>query len=104
LRHSWNFPVAIPVWKIAPALVAGNTVVFKPASLNPRYAVRVVQISAKQPASRWTTFPKGYPGERFLRNTIALLCVRAAKRRRRIAASSTGTTAPAVRWSFLLMD
>ncbi len=29
----WNFPVAIPVWKIAPALVAGNTVVFKPASL-----------------------------------------------------------------------
>jgi acyl-CoA reductase-like NAD-dependent aldehyde dehydrogenase len=31
----WNFPVAIPVWKIAPALVAGNTVVFKPASLTP---------------------------------------------------------------------
>jgi acyl-CoA reductase-like NAD-dependent aldehyde dehydrogenase len=28
----WNFPVAIPVWKITPALVAGNTVVFKPAS------------------------------------------------------------------------
>ena len=27
----WNFPVAIPIWKIAPALVAGNTVVFKPA-------------------------------------------------------------------------
>jgi acyl-CoA reductase-like NAD-dependent aldehyde dehydrogenase len=31
----WNFPVAIPVWKIAPALVAGNTVVFKPASITP---------------------------------------------------------------------
>ncbi|MEI7026617.1 alpha-ketoglutaric semialdehyde dehydrogenase GucD [Paenibacillus sp. y28] len=28
----WNFPVAIPVWKIAPALIYGNTVVFKPAS------------------------------------------------------------------------
>lgn len=28
----WNFPVAIPIWKIAPALVYGNTVVFKPAS------------------------------------------------------------------------
>src|SRR5437016_3070772 len=28
----WNFPVAIPTWKIAPALVAGNTVVFKPAT------------------------------------------------------------------------
>lgn len=31
----WNFPVAIPTWKIAPALVAGNTVVFKPASVTP---------------------------------------------------------------------
>ena len=31
----WNFPVSIPVWKIAPALVAGNTVVFKPAKLTP---------------------------------------------------------------------
>ena len=31
----WNFPVAIPVWKIAPALVAGNTVVFKPATITP---------------------------------------------------------------------
>jgi alpha-ketoglutaric semialdehyde dehydrogenase len=28
----WNFPVAIPIWKIAPALVYGNTVIFKPAS------------------------------------------------------------------------
>ncbi len=28
----WNFPVAIPIWKIAPALVYGNTIVFKPAS------------------------------------------------------------------------
>src|SRR6195256_6600632 len=36
----WNFPVAIPVWKIAPALVAGNTVVFKPATLTPATAVR----------------------------------------------------------------
>ena len=31
----WNFPVAIPIWKMAPALVAGNTVVFKPASNTP---------------------------------------------------------------------
>jgi acyl-CoA reductase-like NAD-dependent aldehyde dehydrogenase len=31
----WNFPVAIPIWKIAPALVSGDTVVFKPASLTP---------------------------------------------------------------------
>ena len=29
----WNFPIAIPAWKIAPALAYGNCVVFKPASL-----------------------------------------------------------------------
>ncbi|PYS68288.1 MAG: aldehyde dehydrogenase family protein [Acidobacteria bacterium] len=40
----WNFPVAIPTWKIAPALVAGNTVVFKPATLTPATAVRIVEI------------------------------------------------------------
>lgn len=40
----WNFPVAIPVWKIAPALVAGNSVVFKPASITPATAVRIVEI------------------------------------------------------------
>jgi len=38
----WNFPVAIPCWKIAPALVAGNTVVFKPATLTPATAEMVV--------------------------------------------------------------
>ncbi|MBT3266959.1 aldehyde dehydrogenase family protein [Candidatus Poribacteria bacterium] len=31
----WNFPIAIPAWKALPALVAGNTVVLKPASLSP---------------------------------------------------------------------
>jgi len=31
----WNFPIAIPAWKIAPALAYGNTVVFKPADLTP---------------------------------------------------------------------
>src|SRR3954465_15207477 len=40
----WNFPVAIPVWKIPPALVAGNSVVFKPASLTPATAVRITEI------------------------------------------------------------
>jgi len=29
---SWNFPIAIPIWKIAPALIFGNTVVFKPST------------------------------------------------------------------------
>jgi alpha-ketoglutaric semialdehyde dehydrogenase len=40
----WNFPVSIPVWKIAPALVAGNTVVFKPATITPFTGAKVVQI------------------------------------------------------------
>ena len=40
----WNFPVAIPVWKIAPALVCGNTVVFKPATLTPLSALNFVKI------------------------------------------------------------
>jgi aldehyde dehydrogenase (NAD+) len=40
----WNFPVAIPVWKIAPALVSGNTVVFKPATLTPGCATAVVSV------------------------------------------------------------
>jgi len=40
----WNFPVAIPVWKIAPALVCGNAMVFKPATLTPLTAMRLVQI------------------------------------------------------------
>jgi acyl-CoA reductase-like NAD-dependent aldehyde dehydrogenase len=40
----WNFPVAIPIWKMAPALVCGNTVVFKPASLTPLTAALLVEI------------------------------------------------------------
>ena len=40
----WNFPVAIPVWKVAPALVAGNTMVLKPAELTPECAAKVVEI------------------------------------------------------------
>jgi aldehyde dehydrogenase (NAD+) len=38
----WNFPCAIPAWKLAPALVAGNTVVLKPASLAPGPALALV--------------------------------------------------------------
>ena len=40
----WNFPVAIPAWKIAPALVYGNTVVFKPASNTPRSGLMIVEV------------------------------------------------------------
>ena len=40
----WNFPMAIPTWKIFPALVCGNTVVFKPAELTPKTANTFVKI------------------------------------------------------------
>jgi aldehyde dehydrogenase (NAD+) len=40
----WNFPMAIPSWKIIPALVCGNTVVFKPASQTPLSAVNFVRV------------------------------------------------------------
>jgi acyl-CoA reductase-like NAD-dependent aldehyde dehydrogenase len=40
----WNFPICIPAWKIAPALVAGNTVIFKPSSTTPLTAARLVEI------------------------------------------------------------
>ena len=40
----WNFPVAIPIWKLAPALVTGNTVVMKPASITPWTAKIITEI------------------------------------------------------------
>jgi aldehyde dehydrogenase (NAD+) len=40
----WNFPIAIPSWKIAPALVCGDTVVFKPATDTPALGERFVEI------------------------------------------------------------
>ena len=43
----WNFPMAIPSWKTMPALVCGNTVVFKPATLTPLSAVNFVKILAE---------------------------------------------------------
>src|SRR6186713_1228597 len=40
----WNFPIAIPSWKIAPALVCGNTIVFKPATDTPALGQRFVEL------------------------------------------------------------
>ena len=44
LISPWNFPIAIPAWKTAPALAFGNTVVLKPASLTPAIASAMAQI------------------------------------------------------------
>jgi acyl-CoA reductase-like NAD-dependent aldehyde dehydrogenase len=40
----WNFPIAIPVWKLAPALLCGNTVVLKPSPVAPAMAFEVARI------------------------------------------------------------
>src|SRR5512134_1830157 len=39
----WNFPIAIPSWKIAPALAYGNAVIFKPASYAPHIGLMLVE-------------------------------------------------------------
>jgi aldehyde dehydrogenase (NAD+) len=41
--NPWNFPIAIPAWKLAPALVCGNTVILKPASVSPLSSWRIVE-------------------------------------------------------------
>jgi aldehyde dehydrogenase (NAD+) len=49
----WNFPIAIPAWKMAPALAFGNTVVLKPADLVPGTAWMLIEIMSR------AGFPKG---------------------------------------------
>ena len=39
----WNYPIAIPAWKMAPALAVGNAVVLKPASMAPNVARKLVE-------------------------------------------------------------
>jgi len=43
----WNFPIAIPAWKVFPALICGNTVVFKPSSETSACAAKFVEILAE---------------------------------------------------------
>ncbi|GEO26608.1 putative aldehyde dehydrogenase YcbD [Alicyclobacillus acidoterrestris] len=43
----WNFPVAIPIWKIAPALICGNTIIWKPAEIASLSATYVAKIFAQ---------------------------------------------------------
>ncbi len=67
LMTPWNFPIAIPSWKIAPALVSGNTVVFKPASLTPGIATKLVsaleQAGLPKGVLNLVTGPGGTVGE-----------------------------------------
>lgn len=43
----WNYPFAMAVWKIAPALAAGNTIVLKPSDTTPRSTVRLAEIAGE---------------------------------------------------------
>jgi alpha-ketoglutaric semialdehyde dehydrogenase len=68
----WNFPIAIPCWKMMPALVAGNTVVFKPASDTPHCATLLVELMAEAgfPAGtvNMVTGPGGEVGDAIVDN------------------------------------
>ena len=44
----WNFPIAIPAWKAAPAMMCGNAVILKPASLTAASAIALTEIISKQ--------------------------------------------------------
>ncbi len=65
----WNYPIAIPAWKLAPALATGNAVVFKPASLAPNVARILVECleEAGLPAGvcNYVTGPGSSVGETF---------------------------------------
>ena len=61
----WNFPVAIPVWKTAPALLCGNTVVLKPASATPALALEVAKALAEAGLPRGVLNVVTGPGKAF---------------------------------------
>ena len=50
---AWNFPISLAIWKIAPALAAGNTIVFKPSEITPLSAIKMFEIMEK------VGYPKG---------------------------------------------
>src|SRR5699024_2099415 len=66
----WNFPVAIPLWKIAPAIIYGNTVVFKPAQDAAITAAKVIECleEARLPKGivKYVTEKRSVVGERII--------------------------------------
>ena len=68
----WNFPTAIPAWKLMPALICGNSVVFKPSSDTPLCATRMVELCEKAgvPAGvvNMVTGPGGEVGEELIKS------------------------------------
>src|SRR3990167_6612442 len=68
----WNFPIAIPAWKLTAALICGNTVVFKPSSDTPISAIKFVEILEKAGIPKGVfnlvTGPGGTVGTRLVRH------------------------------------
>ncbi len=68
----WNFPLAVPCWKLGAALICGNTVVYKPATLTPLCAATLVEIlsQAGLPGGvlNMVTGPAGTVGEEIVQN------------------------------------
>ena len=97
----WNFPIAIPTWKAAPALICGNAVVLKPSDLAPLCAVRLVEAlheaGVTKGAINLVTGPGSKVGNELVTNpavraisftgseaTGSAIAVEAAKRRARV--------------------
>ena len=97
----WNFPIAIPAWKAAPALIAGNGVVLKPSDLAPLCALRLVEAlneaGVTKGAINLVTGPGSKVGGEIVRNpevkaisftgsetTGSGIAIEAAKRRARV--------------------
>ena len=97
----WNFPIAIPAWKAAPALVAGNAVVLKPSDLSPLCSLRLVEAldeaGVTKGAINLVTGPGSKVGNELVTNhdvkaisftgsetTGSSIAVEAAKRRARV--------------------
>jgi acyl-CoA reductase-like NAD-dependent aldehyde dehydrogenase len=72
LISPWNFPIAIPAWKLSPALVCGNTVVFKPSSDTPLCAYELVKVLIRAGVPRgvvnFVTGPASSVGEAMVRH------------------------------------
>ena len=97
----WNFPIAIPTWRTAPALITGNAVVLKPSDLAPLCAVRMVEAlheaGVTKGALNLVTGPGSKVGNEIVTNpdvkaisftgsegTGSAIAVEAAKRRARV--------------------
>ncbi len=73
----WNFPVAIPAWKSAPALLCGNTIVLKPASATPALAIEIAKALAEAGLPPGVLNVITGPGQAFGDETVAHSSVRA---------------------------